>query len=57
MENVETNLKRSLLAESDTDTEMTKKRKIIFAADSINNLTKILLAANLLIHSASQSQQ
>ena len=57
MENVETNLKRSLLAESDTDTEMTKKKKIIFAADSINNLTKILLAANLLIYSASQSQQ
>jgi hypothetical protein len=57
MENVETNLKRSLLAESDTDTEMTKKKKSILASDSINNLTKILFAANQLIYSASQSQK
>jgi hypothetical protein len=57
MENVETNLKRSLLAESDTATEMTEKKKSILASDSINNITKILFAANQLIFSASQSQQ
>jgi hypothetical protein len=55
MENVETNLKRSLLAESDTETEMTKKKNSILASDSINNITKILFAANQLIYSASQS--